>query len=162
MVHVSRRAVAVSAEVAALLLAGVMALPALRRRLHESFGQAREESTQGHSSLAGLEVPDPTGSTSGLAADGYVDHEAADDHPGQVERGGVPAPVGHGEAADQGTDSRPGHVPRGGANDGMAPERSPDASRGTNAKAFVRRCLTTSWAYTCRGPDVRKLLRAGC
>src|SRR5215831_20244558 len=86
MVHMPRRVAAVSAEVAALLFAGVVvAVPALRRRLRESSGQAREESNQGDSFLAAGKVPelDSTASASGQADDGHLDSEALADDPGQ-------------------------------------------------------------------------------
>jgi hypothetical protein len=162
MVHMSRRAAAVSAEVAALLLAGVVALPALRRRLRHSSGQAREEPNQGDPPVAGPVVPgaDSTSSTSALADDGHDDGQAAVGDPSQVDRGGVLAPVGHDDGADQGTSSGPGQAPKGGADDGREPGLGASVSRATHPKPFVRGRLTAARAYTRQGfiPAVRVLL----
>jgi hypothetical protein len=150
MVHVSRRAAAVSAKVAAVLVAGVVALPALRRQRHGSPRQGSDASDRGDSSSAPARIPDtdPGGSVSGMVDDG----QAVVGHSGWVERGGVPAPVGDGEARNAGTDRGPGPVGSGGGGiGGEAPGPGADSSWVTRATASARRCLAAGWAYTHLG-----------
>ena len=149
----SRRAAAVSVRVAAVIVAGAVALPTLRRRLHASSGRGTDESGRGDSSsaAAGILNAQPGGSASGLVDDGQVDNQAVIDDPGQVERDGVPAPIGDGGAGDHGTDSGPGSIQSSGADDSIAlkPGRPPSSVMG--AKTSVRRHLTAAWAYTRPG-----------
>jgi hypothetical protein len=149
MVHVSRRAAAVSVRVAAVLVAGAVALPIPRRRLRGSSGKGPG---QGNSSPA-TEIPDanPAGSASGLTDDGHVNNEAAADDPDQVERGGVPVPLGRSGTNKQGPYREIGRVQVGGADVGIQLEPGPDPSRVTRARAWARRCLTAAWAYTRTG-----------
>jgi hypothetical protein len=152
MVHVSRRAAAVSAKVAAVLVAGAVALPALRRRRHGSRGQGAGVSDRGDwsSAPAGIPDTDPGASASGVVDDRQADEQAVVGHSGWGEPGGgggVPAPVEDGDACDAGIDRGPGLVGSGAG----APGTGHDSSWVTRASASARRCLAAGWAYTRLG-----------
>src|SRR5664280_2979645 len=132
MVHLSRRAAGVSIKVAAVLVAGAVALPALRRQLHEDSAPAPPD-------VATADPPqpapasthaDPGNGPRGPAGDGDAGEEPAVGEWGQVEGGGVPGVVGEGnDAGDQATVGEPGHVRGGDAEGGSVPDHRCGKSR---------------------------------
>ena len=161
MVHVSRRAAVVSAQVAAALAAGAVAAPALRR-LRRSSEHASRGTGSGASSSASAGTSDtiPAKSVSEPGDDGHVDDQTAVDDPDQVERGRAPMPVGNDGTSDGGANTGPGRGLTGDTDAGPSAMPDPGAKGIARAKARIHHRLTAAWAYTRGGfkPTVWVLL----